>query len=645
MSLVSIIVPNYNHAPFLRHRLDSIFNQTFRNFEVIILDDCSTDNSKEIIEEYRSYPQVSHIVYNETNSGSPFKQWAKGFNLAQGDYIWIAESDDWAESNFLEETLPILKSKKNLSLVFSASRIVSIEPHRDIYLSANSMEMQGKKFIETHMILDNGIPNASAVLFRRDRLFLISDDYQNFRGAGDCVFWINLCEHGDVFFLAKPLNYFRIHQDNKTKKCRNDGSLCQEAYTIKSFLQQRGYISYWVNNLLILKNIERINELNRTKSFSNEVNVSALMKLWKQNNSFIFVKTKIIQLSALIQKISFMLGIIKEPQNLIFVYFKNKPLIALIWSIFNLPSFMLPYVLQADSYIKRPLNLFDNWAAWGRLNWMPSKLYLSLMFRSRMGYWMCWKHPKTFNEKLQWLKLYDRNTLYTQLVDKYEVRKYVAEKIGKEYLIPVFGVWDNVENIDFTKLPDSFVLKCTHDSDSIIICKKKKDCNLQDAKKKLAKALSKNFYFKAREWPYKNVKPQVIAEKYIENYGCDELYDYKFFCFAGIPKFMYISHDKSVNPSTDFFDMEFKRIDMKMKDPNSKTIPTKPAQFEKMIALATKLSQGIPHVRVDFYCVQNQIYFGEMTFFHSAGFFKITPQSKATEIGNLITLPISKRSS
>lgn len=639
MPTVSVIVPNYNHAPFLRQRFDSIFNQTFQDIEVIILDDCSTDNSKEIIEEYRNKPQTSHIVYNKANSGSPFKQWAKGFDLAQGEYIWIAESDDWAELNFLEATLPILESKKNLSLIFSASKVVSRKSKIEISPFSTSTEMLGLEFIKKRMIIDNAIPNASAVLFRRDRLFSISKNYQNFRGAGDYLFWIYLCELGDVFFLAKPLNFFRLHQNNTTQKCRNDGTVCKEAYTINNYLLQKGYISYWEKNLLILKNVERINELDRTASFSKEVNVKKLINLWKKNNSFVFFKIKLIRLFALIQKISFKLKIIKEPQSLIFTFFKNDPIIALIWKMFNLPSFGLRYILQACSYIKRPLNLFDNWAALGRLNWMPDKWYLSLMFRSHMGYWMDWKHPKTFNEKLQWLKIHNRNPLYTKLVDKYEARKYIAEKIGEEYLIPLLGVWNSPNEIDFDKLPDQFVLKCTHDSGSVIICKNKRTFDFAGAKKKIAANLSKNFYYMAREWPYKNVKPRIIAEKYMED-PSGELRDFKFFCFNGNVNFLQVDYERFINHHRCIFDANWNIQPFSIIYPPKDDIKiNKPLNLNKMLDIASKISKEIlPFIRVDFYECNEKLFIGELTFYPEAGFAKFAPDSWDQTTGSLLAI-------
>lgn len=296
------------------------------------------------------------------------------------------------------------------------------------------------------------------------------------------------------------------------------------------------------------------------------------------------------------------------------------------------------YLKQLKIYLKRPISIFDNWATAGRLNWMPDKWYLSLMFRSKMGYWMNWKDPKTFNEKLQWLKVHDRNPLYTQLVDKYEVRKYIAERIGSEYLIPLLGVWDKVDDIDFEQLPNQFVLKCTHDSGSAIICRGKNNFNATNAKTKLCSCLSHNYYYYAREWPYKDVSPKIIAEKYLtDNNDNDGITDYKYFCFNGTPKFMYISHDRSTVPTTDFFDMDFHRLRIRMKDPNSTIEISKPSQFEKMKELATILAQEIPHIRVDFYCTKGKVYFGEMTFFHNAGFFPIEPKSMAMEIGNLLS--------
>ena len=297
------------------------------------------------------------------------------------------------------------------------------------------------------------------------------------------------------------------------------------------------------------------------------------------------------------------------------------------------------YTKQIISYIKRPLNLFDTWAFMGRLNWLPDKWYLSLMFRSHMGYWMNWKHPITFNEKLQWLKLYDRKPLYTKLVDKYEVREYIANKIGQEYLIPLLGVWDSFDEIDFNKLPNQFVLKCTHDSGGVFICKDKKQFNLREVKQKITKVLSHNFYYNGREWPYKNIKPRIIAEKYMEDeYG--ELRDFKFFCFNGVVKYLQVDYDRFIEHHRNIYDLDWNLLPFTIQYPSKQGYAIKkPTMLKTMQDIANKLSQNIPHVRVDLYCVNEKIYFGELTFYHGAGFEHFNPDRWDKVFGQYLNLP------
>lgn len=297
-----------------------------------------------------------------------------------------------------------------------------------------------------------------------------------------------------------------------------------------------------------------------------------------------------------------------------------------------------PVIEQIIIYIKRPLSLFDNWAAKGRLNWMPDKWYLSFIFRSRMGYWMDWKNPKTFNEKLQWLKVYDRNPLYTKLVDKYEVRKYIAEKIGEEYLIPLLGVWDNVNDIDFEKLPNQFVLKCTHDSGSVIICKNKQDFNIRETKIKLSKALRIKYYTLSREWPYKKVKPRIIAEQFLHDEIGEDIKDYKIFCFNGQSKYVQVDIDRFTNHQRNIFNLMWEKQDFNIALEQSPKNIEKPYCLENMIQSSNLLSTGIPHVRCDWYEIRGKLFFGEMTFFHGAGFEKFSPIEWDNKFGDLIDL-------
>lgn len=275
------------------------------------------------------------------------------------------------------------------------------------------------------------------------------------------------------------------------------------------------------------------------------------------------------------------------------------------------------------------------------LRFLPDKLYIQLLYFKHFRKFVNFRNPKTFNEKLQWLKLHDRNPLYTTLVDKYEVKKYIADQIGSQYVIPTLGVWDSPEEIDFDALPEQFVLKWNHDSGSVIICKNKDDLDKDVAVEKLRGWKRHNGYLYGREWPYKNVKPRIIAEKYMSDRN-GELLDYKFFCFNGVPKVMFVASDR-MNPDEDtkfdFFDMNYAHLPFTNGHPNALRIISRPDNFEKMKELAGMLSQDIPQVRVDFYEVDGMIYFGEMTFYHWSGFVPFEPDVWDYKLGEWLKLP------
>lgn len=268
------------------------------------------------------------------------------------------------------------------------------------------------------------------------------------------------------------------------------------------------------------------------------------------------------------------------------------------------------------------------------------------MFYRRVGYKLDLNSPKTYNEKLQWLKLYWHHPMMTVLVDKYAVKSYVAKHIGEQFVIPTLGVWEDVNDIDWDSLPDQFVLKCTHDSGGLILCQDKSKLDKNAAKKKLKKCLSRNFYYSCFEWPYKDVKPRIIAEPYMSDPNSGELNDYKFFCFGGEVKAMYIATDRNKRDTEvkfDFFDKDFNHLPIRQGHPNSLFDINRPSCFEVMRTLASKLSKGFPHVRVDFYEIEGQVYFGEMTFFHNAGWVRFDPQEWDYIWGSWLTLPQSKK--
>lgn len=272
---------------------------------------------------------------------------------------------------------------------------------------------------------------------------------------------------------------------------------------------------------------------------------------------------------------------------------------------------------------------------------LGDEIYLKLLFRDRLGYCLNLSNPKTYNEKLQWLKLYNRNPLYVKLVDKYEVKDIVAKIIGDKHIIPTLGIYDSVDDIDFETLPEKFVLKCTHDSGGIVICDDKHSLNIKKAKRVLERGLKRNYYSKNREWPYKNVQRRIIAEQYMADKD-GELKDYKFFCFDGKPEYMFIASDrfnKGEETKFDFYDMDFNHLPFTNGHPNALKRIEKPKGFEEMKKLSAMLSVNIPHVRVDFYDIDGKIYFGEMTFFHWSGIVPFEPFEWDRKFGDLIKLP------
>ena len=278
----------------------------------------------------------------------------------------------------------------------------------------------------------------------------------------------------------------------------------------------------------------------------------------------------------------------------------------------------------------------------GAFNHMEDSRYLGVLFYLHFGRRINWVNPQTYNEKLQWLKLYDRRPEYSIMVDKYKVREYVAEKIGAEHLIPSMGVWESADEIDFEKLPNRFVLKCNHNSGfGFFICKDKSKLHIQSVRKILSKGLKQDFFFTGREWPYKDVPRRIIAEEFMTD-DKGELWDYKFYCFDGEPKIALVVTDRFESPGFskfDYFDMEWNHLAFSQGGANSSKDIEKPGSFKQMIAISKALSKGIPHVRVDLYEIHGQVYFGELTLYDSSGFAAFNPEKWDYTFGSWINLP------
>ena len=285
---------------------------------------------------------------------------------------------------------------------------------------------------------------------------------------------------------------------------------------------------------------------------------------------------------------------------------------------------------------------FKKNASFRFLDNMSDEEFLKKMYRYCLKKDLNLNDPQTFNEKLQWLKLYDRKPIYTTMVDKYEVKKYVADIIGEEYIIPTLGVWDKFEDINFDSLPEQFVLKCTHDSGGLVICKDKSKLDMDSTRKRVNKFLKREYYWKWREWPYKDVKPRIIVEKYMQDRANAVLPVFKFFCFNGKPKIIQtIQNDKQKNESIDYFDTEWNLLELRQNFPNSEKPFEKPEKLSEMLTLAETLAKdSSPFIRVDFYEINGMVYFSEFTFYSDAGLAKFEPEEWDRILGSWIQLPV-----
>ncbi len=281
------------------------------------------------------------------------------------------------------------------------------------------------------------------------------------------------------------------------------------------------------------------------------------------------------------------------------------------------------------------------------LRFLPDKLYLSLRYRFQIGHWIDWKNPKTFTEKIQWLKVYNRKPEYTTMVDKYAVKQYVADRIGEEYIIPTLGIWDKPEDIDWESLPNQFVLKTTHGGGGggVVICKDKATFDKQSAIAKLNDSLVSDIYLSLREWPYKNVQKRIIAEKFmapVKNPIPTDLSDYKFFCFNGEPKYCQVIRDRYSKETIDFYDMEWNHQEFVGLNPvarNGLAPVAPPKHLNEMIQICKKLAKDIPFVRVDLYVIDEKQYFGELTFYPASGIGTFNLDVWNGRLGDLLTLP------
>ncbi len=296
----------------------------------------------------------------------------------------------------------------------------------------------------------------------------------------------------------------------------------------------------------------------------------------------------------------------------------------------NLLNFMCPSILKRYFYIRYPYLFKDD------MHFLLKKWHML------NGTQLNIDDPRSFNEKLNWLKIYNRNPLYTLMADKYEVKKIVASLIGEEYVVPCYGIWNNFDEIDFDSLPNQFVIKATHDSSGAIVVRDKGKFNKKTARNKYMSVMKRNWFWPYREWVYKDIKPRILVDKFLDDHSGHELRDYKFWCFNGEPKVMYCTN-KASDVFENFYDMNFNPLDINHGFRRNVPEFEKPEAFELMKSLATKLSKDIPFVRVDFFYVDGKVYFGEFTFYDWAGFRPFESKEWDLKLGGWIKLPDNKQ--
>lgn len=304
-----------------------------------------------------------------------------------------------------------------------------------------------------------------------------------------------------------------------------------------------------------------------------------------------------------------------------------------------------PLIVQIKKALKKPRIILSRIVMLEQISRLiPDKSYLKMVYYLRTGQKLDLDYPQTFNEKIQWLKLHNSSDLCSQAVDKFLVRNIVEERIGNDYLIPLIGTWERSEDIEFDRLPNEFVLKCNHDSGSVIVCRDKSKLDISKVKQRLSKALQKHYFWVGREYPYKKVRPRIICEKLMQDNNSPDLVDYKFFCFNGEPKILFYASERFTSSDGitrfDFYDMDFHHLDISREGhPHSTNKPNISMDiFDKMKFICRTLSKDFPFVRVDLYLINNRIYFGELTFHPGGGFVNFVPEKWNSIFGKWINI-------
>lgn len=560
--LVSIIMPSWNTAKYITESIQSVINQTYTHWELLIVDDCSSDNTDEVVSSFQD--DRIHYLKNKQNSGAALTR-NRALREARGEWIAFLDSDDIWLPEKLEKQISFMREN---GYVFSYHEYTKIDEHSKplgVYVS-------GPKIVTKRKMYHYGYPGCLTFMYSAKRIGLIQ--IKNIKKNNDYAILLQLCKKANCYLLCENLAEYRIRKksishDKLSKKLKSHYDLfhyCDEKPVLIAV-----WYACWNMFWGVIKK----------KKYEKKV-----VDL-KSKRDMTTIKDKLI---CAIRKNDYLFFIIKY------------------WRL-------------------RFLMVFTKFE--------PDKKYICRQYRKKTGKTLNLSAPVLYNEKVQYAKLHYHDLRLKQLVDKYAVRKYVEEKIGKRYLTKLYGVYDKVSKIPFNELPNQFVMKLTNGSGFNYICKNKTPKEIRKIKRRFKKWLKLDFYMLGREWAYKNVPNRIICEEYLETKDILGLNDYKVFCFNGTPKLIQVDFSRFSNHKRNLYTTEWEFLDEQIAYPNDSNAPIKkPENLFEMLDCASKLSEGFPHVRVDFYNIDNHLVFGEMTFYHGAGYLHFENEEFEKKLGS-----------
>jgi len=654
MPKVSVIIPVYNVEKYLKQCLDSVINQTLKDIEIICVDDGSTDSSLEILKEYAKNDNRIKILTQENKGAGAARN--TGLRVAAGKYVYFLDSDDFLELNAFECLINYIdnreidfcvfchnhydngtKIKKNPLHGFSESEITKIQNFKD----------NPRGFMYSAVTPWNK-------LYYRDFLIKNNIFFDKLKCANDRSFYLHtLAVSEKILLLNKQLINYRLNVENSliTKRLRNFDCMFQAFKNSKEYFKN---LNSDINLMLIdITLIDIFRFYNMADKNTQKIIKPKLRKFLKQfaymrNNKDYMHFGWYDQFKGITRPIYQ-----KILRCFLHIYNKNMYKVIKICGIkIKIKSQKLInkrneekilHLERLHNKLNNRLNNIEREYEYKLCKYMSKDKYpkyLKDWYLKRMGKNLNLENPKTFNEKIQWMKLYDSTPEKTRLADKYLVRDWVKEKIGEEYLIPLLGVWDRFDDINFDELPEQFVLKCNHGRGYNIIVKDKSQFNIEEARQKVNQWMEEDFSFRCGlELHYSPIPRKIIAEKFISKIS-DAIYDYRFFCFDGVCKQIWLDvysgtpyHERKI------YDENWNELDIQVKWPRHNKDVKKPENFDKMLELAQLMAQGFAMVRVDFYDIDNKIYFGEMTFTSMSGTGKFIPETEDFRLGEFIQLP------